>query len=93
MMPSTDYAFEVPVLLPALPEAVIRTVAQATSILRSNMRELFTIDSLDVLLKLERAAEGDEVEEARQAFCSWASRRDLTDPAAATSVGCFRPPS
>ena len=93
MTPSTDYAFEIPVLLPALPEAIIRTVAQATSILRSNMRELFTIESLDVLLKLERAAEGDEVEEARQAFCSWASRRGLAHPAATTSVGSFRPPS
>ena len=74
MTSSTDYAFEIPVLLPA---TIIRTVAQATSILRSNMRDLFTIESLNVLLKLERAAEGDEVEEARLAFYSWASRRGL----------------
>ena len=74
MRSATDYAFDIPVLLPALPETIIRTVAQATSILHANMRELFTIDALNVLLKLERAAEGDEVEEARLAFYSWASR-------------------
>lgn len=77
MTPSTDYAFDIPVLLPALPEAVIRTVAQATSILHANMRQLFTIDALNVLSMLERAAEGNEVEEARQAFYSWASRSGL----------------
>ena len=74
MRSATDYAFDIPVLLPALPETIIRTVAQATRILHSNMRELFTIEALNVLLKLERAAEGDEVEEARLAFYSWASR-------------------
>ena len=88
-MPSTDYAFEMPVLLHAVPETVIRTVGQAIGIMRSNMRELFTIEALDVLLKLERAAEGDEVEEAREAFCVWASRRDLAKASAALSVGRF----
>ena len=87
MSASTDYAFEIPVLLPALPEAVVRTVGQATNLLRSNMRELFTIDSLDVLLKLERAAQGDEVEEAREAFSSWASRRGFAPAPEVLPVG------
>jgi hypothetical protein len=90
MSATTDYAFEIPVLLPTLPETVIRTVAQATSILHANMRELFTIDALNVLLKLERAAEGDEVEEARQAFLSWAAKRALAHDSAVTSVGRLR---
>jgi hypothetical protein len=77
MRSATDYAFDIPILVPAFPETIIRTVAQATSVLHSNMRELFTIEALNVLLMLERAAEGDEVEEARLAFYSWASRRGL----------------
>ena len=90
MTSSTDYAFEIPVLLPALPETIVRTVAQATRILHLNMRELFTIESLNVLLKLERAAEGDEVEEARLAFYSWASRRGLAHTPASMVDGVRR---
>jgi hypothetical protein len=88
MSAPTDYAFEVPILLPT--DLVIRTVAQAMSFLRSSMQQLFTIDSLDVLLKLERAAEGDEVEEARQAFYSWASRRGLAHRSGATFGDCVQ---
>jgi hypothetical protein len=35
------------------------------------------MQGLNTLLMLERAAEGTEVEEARRAFCLWASNEGL----------------
>ncbi|HEX2216185.1 MAG TPA: hypothetical protein VHG27_05765 [Xanthobacteraceae bacterium] len=72
-----DFAFERPVLLGAPARAQIRTAEEAAHILRSRLRERFTIAGLNALLMLERAGETDEVEEARQAFCSWASNEQL----------------
>ena len=68
---ATNYAFDTPV--PYASGALIRTVEEAASILRSRMQDCFTMEGLNTLLMLERAAEGDEIEEARLAFCSWAS--------------------
>ena len=69
-----DVAFDEPVLLRSRESEPIRTVEQAACILRSRLQLQFTIASLNMLLVLERAAEGAEVEEARKAFCSWASK-------------------
>ena len=77
MTPGTDYAFDLPVLLRSPSGTLIRTVEQAACILRSNIRERFTMEGLNTLLMLERAAEGDEIQEARRAFCSWASHEGL----------------
>ena len=41
------------------------------------MQERFTMEGLNTLLMLERAAEGYEIEEARLAFCLWASHEGL----------------
>ena len=68
---ATNFAFDVPVLLRSVP-GTIRTVEEAACILRLHMRGRFTMEGLNTLLMLERAAEGDEIQEARQAFCSWA---------------------
>jgi hypothetical protein len=76
MSPTTSYAFDVPVLLRSA-TGVIRTVEEATCILRSRMRARFTMEGLNTLLMLERAAEGDEIEEARRAFYSWALHERL----------------
>jgi hypothetical protein len=78
MTPATDYAFDVPVLLRCASGSLIRTVEEAACILRSRMRERFTMEGLNTLLMLERAAQGDEIEEARHAFCSWALHERLT---------------
>jgi hypothetical protein len=69
-------AFDKPVVVP-LSDQPVRTVDQAAKIVRSHLREKFTMQRLNTLLVLERAAEGLEVEEARQAFTDWAR----TDPA------------
>ena len=68
-----DVAFDEPVVLEDSAEP-IRTVAQAAQIVRSFLEAQFTIARLTTLLALERAAEGSEVAEARQAFCSWARK-------------------
>ena len=64
-----DVAFDVPVPLP-LSEQPIRTVGEAASFVRSRLQAQFTMDRLTTLLVLERAAEGSEIAEARQRFCS-----------------------
>jgi hypothetical protein len=74
---ATDHAFDAPVHLQCASDALIRTVDEAVSIVRSNLRGRFTMQGLNTLLMLERAAEGTEVEEARRAFCLWASNEGL----------------
>ena len=73
---SRAVAFYEPVVVPlfAIP---VRTVDQAAEIVRSHLREQFTMQRLNTLLVLERAAEGLEIEEARLAFTNWAH----SDPA------------
>ena len=66
-----DVAFDEPVILPDSAEPV-RTVGQAAQIVQSLLETQFTIARLTILLALERAAEGVEIAEARQAFCAWA---------------------
>ena len=68
-----DVAFDEPVVLQGATEP-IRTVEQAAQIVRSLLQAQFTVDRLTTLLKLERAAEGLEIAEARNAFCMWACK-------------------
>jgi len=77
MTVATDYAFDIPVPLYCASGTLVRTAEQAACILRSNMQERFTMVGLNTLLMLERAAEGYEIEEARLAFCLWASHEGL----------------
>jgi hypothetical protein len=74
MSTATDYAFDLPVRASG---TLIRTVEQAASMLRSSMRQRFTMEGLNTLLMLERAAEGDEIDLARRAFSSWATHEGL----------------
>ena len=71
-----DIAFDEPVIT-QISSQPIRTVDQATEIVRAHLRTQFTMQRLTTLLVLERAADGLEVAEARQAFCSWASNELL----------------
>ena len=73
-----DIAFNEPVIV-QISSQPIRTVDQAAQIVRSHLREQFTMQRLTTLLVLERAADGLEVAEARQAFCSWAGN-ELSAP-------------
>jgi hypothetical protein len=73
----TEYAFEAPVRLNLQSGTWIRTATQAANIVSSNMRARFTMHGLNTLLMLERASLGDEVEEARLAFYSWATQEGL----------------
>jgi hypothetical protein len=68
-----DYAFDIPVVLQSRPGEPVKTVQQAADILRTHLQTQFTIVGLNTLLILERAADGAEIEEAREAFCLWAS--------------------
>ena len=77
MTVTPDYAFDIPVRLYCASGTLVRTAEQAACILRSNMQERFTMEGLNTLLMLERAAEGYEIEEARLAFCLWASHEGL----------------
>lgn len=77
MSPPTDYAFDIPVHLRCAAGTLIRTAEQAASILRSSMQERFTMEGLNTLLMLERAAEGYEIDVARRAFSSWATHEGL----------------
>jgi hypothetical protein len=70
----TDYAFDDPVTMSA---QLIRTVSQAADLVRSNLRSRFSMQGLNTILMLERAVSGSEVEEARVAFCSWATQEGL----------------
>ena len=72
-----DIAFDEPVVVQIWSQP-IRTVEQAAQIVRSHLRAQFTMQRLSTLLVLERAAEGLEVAEARQAFCSWAHTEIVT---------------
>ena len=72
----TDYAFDNPVRLRETGR-LIRTAAQAADIVRSCMRTRFSMQGLATILKLEHAIAGDGVEEARLAFCSWATQEGL----------------
>ena len=65
-----DVAFDEPVLVSVSTEPV-RTVEQAAQIVRLHLQAKFTIHRLNTLLALERAADGSEIAEAREAFCSW----------------------
>lgn len=67
-------AFDEPVVFETSESEVIRTVEQAAQLLRSHLQRQFTMVGLNTLLVLERAAEGAEVAEARQAFCLWVSQ-------------------
>ena len=80
----TDFAFDAPVLLRSPLSTAITTVEQATWIVRCCLRERFTMAGLNALLMLERAAEGAEVAQARQAFWSWASSEQLLVPRGGT---------
>ena len=73
----TVFAFDAPVLLHSPLSTAIKTADEAACIVRSCLQERFTMAGLTALLKLERAAEGVEVAEARQAFWSWASSEQL----------------
>ena len=75
MSATTDYAFENPVAL--LENDLVRTASQAAEIVRSNLRRRFTMQGLNTVLKLEHAAEGGEMEEARLAFHAWAAQEGL----------------
>jgi hypothetical protein len=66
-----DVVFDEPVLVQISTEPV-RTVEEAAQIVRSHLRAKFTIHRLNTLLTLERAADGSEIAEAREAFYSWA---------------------
>jgi hypothetical protein len=66
-----DIAFDEPVIV-QISSQPVRTVDQAAQIVRLHLRAQFTMQRLTTLLILERAADGLEVAEARQAFCSWA---------------------
>ena len=66
-----DIAFDEPVIV-QISSQPVRTVDQAAQIVRSHLRAQFTMQRLTTLLVLERAADGLEVAEARQAFYSWA---------------------
>ncbi len=70
-----DIAFDEPVIVQ------ISKLADQNGrpIVRSHLREQFTMQRLTTLLVLERAADGLEVAEARQAFCSWAGN-ELSAP-------------
>ena len=70
-----DCAFDTPVILSASREP-IRTVGQAVGVLQQRLQQQFTMARLTTLLILERAADGAEVAEARQAFCAWASSEE-----------------
>ena len=76
MRMTQDIAFDEPVIV-QISSQPIRTVDQAAEIVR---RTQFTMQRLTTLLVLERAADGLEVAEARQAFCSWASNELLMLP-------------
>ena len=75
-MSATDYAFDNPVGLLG-DQTVIRTASQAVEIVRWNLRRRFTMQGLNTILMLERALAGDEVEEARVAFRTWAAQEGL----------------
>jgi hypothetical protein len=87
-----DVAFDEPIMV-NLVESPIRTVGQAAEIVRSHLRSQFTIQLLNILLVLERAAEGLEIAQARHAFFYWASTelgdtcaRDVTTSTAVSSA-------
>lgn len=63
--------FDEPVIVP-MSKAPVRTVEQALQIVTSRLQGQFTVHRLSTLLVLERAAEGLEVAEAREAFRVWA---------------------
>jgi hypothetical protein len=84
-----DCAFETPVFLAASSEP-IRTVGQAVGVLQHHLEQQFTMARLTTLLILERAAEGTEIAEARQAFCAWASSEAIVRPVAAAPNGSGR---
>ena len=73
-----DLAFDEPIVTQADGHPV-RTVEQAARIVRSRLREQFTMRRLSTLLVLERAADESEIAEAREVFSSWA--RDELPPA------------
>ena len=77
MTAPTDYAFDMPVHVRCASATLIRTVEQAASILRSSLQQRFTMEGLNALLMLERAAEGYEIDVARRAFSSWAAHEGL----------------
>jgi len=68
-----DIAFDEPVNV-EISNQPVRTVDQAAQIVRSHLRAKFTMQRLTTLLVLERAADGLEIAEAREAFCSWACK-------------------
>jgi hypothetical protein len=70
-----DSAFETPVVLAK--QATIRTACQAADIVRDHLQQRISIAGLNTLLMLERAAQGDDVEEARSAFCECARTEQL----------------
>ena len=72
-----DCAFDQPVALSAERATLIRTAGQAADVVRSALRARFTIQGLNTVLMLERAVLGSEVQEARLAFCLWATNEGL----------------
>jgi hypothetical protein len=70
-----DIAFDEPVTI-ELSSLPVRTVDQAAQIVRSHLQAQFTMQRLTTLLMLERAADGLEIAEARQAFCTWANKEN-----------------
>ena len=72
-----DFAFDTPVVVQAPVALLVRTAEQAASLIRSHLQSRFTMAGLNALLMLEGANELSECEEARLAFCRWASNEQL----------------
>jgi hypothetical protein len=78
---SHDVAFEEPLIV-ELSNQPVRTVEQAATIVRGHLQSQFTMHRLSTLLILERAAEGLEIEQAREAFRVWATVEFVAAPRA-----------
>jgi hypothetical protein len=72
-----DFAFDTPVAVQAPMALLVRTAEQAASLIRTHLQSRFTMAGLTALLMLEGAIEWTECEEARLAFCRWASNEQL----------------
>ena len=55
----------------------VETVAQAAQIVRERLQSQFKMATLNTMLVLERAADGSEIAEAREAFAAWAKSERL----------------
>ena len=72
-----DFALSVAVELRAPITEQIRTAEQAACLIRSRLRQRFTMAGLSALLLLERAGEAGEFDAATASFFSWAATENL----------------